>query len=165
MFLINKRILSIMIMSFSSRHSQFYNINNGCYIHNWENNLVSTSVCIRLLYNSLVWPLELFHKCMYQTNSQERRKHSLGLFVLLKALPPVCMKYTAQDESQVANIARGTYSMRQKGVSSRAVYFHINEVASSVSSVLLYFALIKVSTEYSSLVILTHSLNNYIQSF
>ena len=29
------------------------------------------------------------------------------LLVLLKALPPVCMKYTAQDESQVANIARG----------------------------------------------------------
>ena len=29
------------------------------------------------------------------------------LLVLLKALPLVCMKYTAQDESQVANIARG----------------------------------------------------------
>ena len=28
-------------------------------------------------------------------------------YVLLKALPPVCMKYTAQGESQVANIARG----------------------------------------------------------
>ena len=27
--------------------------------------------------------------------------------VLLKALPPVCMKYTARDESRVANIARG----------------------------------------------------------
>ena len=25
--------------------------------------------------------------------------------VLLKALPPVCMKYTARGESQVANIA------------------------------------------------------------
>ena len=31
----------------------------------------------------------------------------LGMFVLLKALPPVCMKYTARDESRVANIARG----------------------------------------------------------
>ena len=30
-----------------------------------------------------------------------------SLQVLLKALPPVCMKYTAQDESRVANIARG----------------------------------------------------------
>ena len=28
------------------------------------------------------------------------------LSVLLKALPPVCMKYTAQGESQVANVAR-----------------------------------------------------------
>ena len=26
-------------------------------------------------------------------------------YVLLKALPPVCMKYTARDESRVANIA------------------------------------------------------------
>ena len=32
---------------------------------------------------------------------------SNDLLVLLKALPPVCMKYTVQDESQVANIARG----------------------------------------------------------
>ena len=29
------------------------------------------------------------------------------LYVLLKALPPVCMKYTAQGESQVANIVQG----------------------------------------------------------
>ena len=29
------------------------------------------------------------------------------LYVLLKALRPVCMKYTAQDESPVANIAQG----------------------------------------------------------
>ena len=28
-------------------------------------------------------------------------------YVLLKALPPVCMKYTARDENRVANIARG----------------------------------------------------------
>ena len=28
-------------------------------------------------------------------------------YVLLKALPPVCTKYTAQDKSQVANIAAG----------------------------------------------------------
>ena len=28
-------------------------------------------------------------------------------YVLLKALPPVCMKYTVRDESRVGNIARG----------------------------------------------------------
>ena len=28
-------------------------------------------------------------------------------YVLLKALLPVCMKYTARDESRVANIAQG----------------------------------------------------------
>ena len=33
--------------------------------------------------------------------------YSYVLSVLLKALPPVCMKYTARDESRVANIARG----------------------------------------------------------
>ena len=31
--------------------------------------------------------------------------------VLLKALPPVCMKYTAQGESQVANM-RAIFVMR-----------------------------------------------------
>ena len=29
------------------------------------------------------------------------------MYILLAALLPVCMKYTAQDESQVVNIARG----------------------------------------------------------
>ena len=29
------------------------------------------------------------------------------MYVLLKALPPVCVKYTAQGESRVANIAQG----------------------------------------------------------
>ena len=29
------------------------------------------------------------------------------MYVLLIALPPVCMKYTARGESRVANIARG----------------------------------------------------------
>ena len=28
----------------------------------------------------------------------------LVIYVLLKALPPFCMKYTARDESRVANI-------------------------------------------------------------
>ena len=30
-----------------------------------------------------------------------------SIYVLLKALPPVCMKYTARGESRVANIVRG----------------------------------------------------------
>ena len=30
-----------------------------------------------------------------------------ALYLLLKALPPVCMKYTARGKSRVANIARG----------------------------------------------------------
>ena len=49
-------------------------------------------------------------------------------FVLLKALLPVCMKYTARDESPVANIARGEAVFVTR-LSSRAVYFHTNEVA------------------------------------
>ena len=32
---------------------------------------------------------------------------TLGTGVLPEALPPVCMKYTAQDESRVVNIAQG----------------------------------------------------------
>ena len=32
-------------------------------------------------------------------------QYFLPQYVLLKALPPVCMKYTARDESRVANIA------------------------------------------------------------
>ena len=34
---------------------------------------------------------------------------SLCIHVLLKALPPVCMKYTARDGSQVANIFAECY--------------------------------------------------------
>ena len=56
------------------------------------------------------------------------------LYVLLKALLPVCMKYTARGESRVAN----SYSMRRSQVlaifvmrfSSRAVaIFYTNEAA------------------------------------
>ena len=32
---------------------------------------------------------------------------SILLTIRLKALPPVCMKYTARNESEVANIAQG----------------------------------------------------------
>ena len=62
------------------------------------------------------------------------------VYVLFKTLPPVCMKYTAQDESRVANIAlvfgvaniaRGEAEcyICHKTLSSRAVYFHTNKVA------------------------------------
>ena len=53
------------------------------------------------------------------------------IYVLLKALLPVCMKYnTARGESQMANIALAKLSaIFVTRLSSRAVYFHANEVA------------------------------------
>ena len=77
-------------------------------------------------------------------------------YVLLKALPPVCMKYTAQDE---ANIARGEaecYICHKTLIKSCMLSY---KQSGSVLSVSLYFTFTKVSTKYSSLVILTHSLN------
>ena len=50
-------------------------------------------------------------------------------YVLLKALPPICMKHTARDESRVANIARGEAEYICHKISSRTVYFHTNEAA------------------------------------
>ena len=81
------------------------------------------------------------------------------LYVLLKALPPVCMKYTARDESRVANIARGEaecYICHKTLIKSCILSY---KRSGSVLSVLLYFTLTEVSAKYSSLVILTHSLN------
>ena len=60
-------------------------------------------------------------------------------FVLLKALPPVCIKYTARGESRVANIA----ATRR----SRVLYLsrdphqelYLSYKRSSALSVLLYF--------------------------
>ena len=51
---------------------------------------------------------------------------------LLKALPPVCMVYTAQDESQVANIAQGKAEcyICHETLTKNCIY-HINEVAVS----------------------------------
>ena len=54
---------------------------------------------------------------------------SLILYVLLKALPPVCMKYTARGESRVAYIARDPH---------QELYISYKR-SSSVLSVLLYF--------------------------
>ena len=61
------------------------------------------------------------------------------LYVLLEALLPVCMKYTAPDESRVANIARVLYLLQD---SSRAVRILSYKQSGSV---LLYFTLTKVS--------------------
>ena len=70
-------------------------------------------------------------------------------YVLLKALPPVCMKYTARDESRVANIARGEaecYICHKTLIKSCILSY---KRSGSVLSVLLYFALTKVSAKYS----------------
>ena len=50
--------------------------------------------------------------------------------VLLKALLPVCMKYTAQGESRVANIARGEaecYICHE--TLTKSYIFHTNKAA------------------------------------
>ena len=52
------------------------------------------------------------------------------LYVLLKALLPVCMKYTARGESRVANIARGEaecYICHE--TLTKSCIFHTNEAA------------------------------------
>ena len=51
-------------------------------------------------------------------------------YVLLKALPPVCMKYTARGESGVANIARGEakcYICHE--TLTKSCIFHTNKVS------------------------------------
>ena len=66
------------------------------------------------------------------------------LYVLLKALLPVCMKYTALGESLVTNIAlcfAQPILYLSRGLSQRAVYFHTNEVHGSALLILLYFTL------------------------
>ena len=85
--------------------------------------------------------------------------HNTIPYVLLKALPPVCMKYTARDESQVANIAQGEAEcyICHEILIKRCILSY--KQSGSILSVLLYFTLAEVSAKYSSLVILTHSLN------
>ena len=68
------------------------------------------------------------------------------LYVLLKALPPVCMKYTAQDESRVANIAQGKAECYvYLSQDSHQELYILYKQSSSILSVLLYFTLTKVS--------------------
>ena len=69
------------------------------------------------------------------------------MYVLLKALPPVCMKYTARGESRVANIARSEaecYICHETLIKS--CIFHTNKVSSALS-VLLYFTPINVTNK------------------
>ena len=83
------------------------------------------------------------------------------LFGLLKALPPVCMKYTAQGESQVANIAQVLYLSQD---SHHELYTFIKSSGSAFLSVLLYFTLKDVLTEniplkFSTLISLNKQIN------
>jgi len=51
-------------------------------------------------------------------------------YILLKALPPICMKYTAGDENQVANMAWGkakSYICHETLIKS--YIFHTNKAA------------------------------------
>ena len=76
-----------------------------------------------------------------------RYKRGWLLCVLLKALPPVCMKYTARGESWVANIARGEaecYICHETLTKSCILSY---KRSGSVLSVLLYFTLEDVLTE------------------
>ena len=69
------------------------------------------------------------------------------LYVLLKALPPVCMNYTARDESQVANIAQGKaecYICHKTLIKSCILSY---KRSGSGLNVLLYFTLKDVLTE------------------
>ena len=75
------------------------------------------------------------------------------LYVLLKALLPVCLKYTARDESRVASIARGEAECYICHDSHQELYTFIQ------TKWQVYFTLTKVSAKYSSLIILTHLLN------
>ena len=69
------------------------------------------------------------------------------LYVLLKALPPVFMEYTARGESRVANIARGEAKCYIcHGTLTKSCILSYKR-SGSVLSVLLYFTLKDVLTE------------------
>ena len=67
---------------------------------------------------------------------------NIYMYALLKALPPVCMKYTARDESRVANKARGEAEcyICHKTLIKSCIFSY--KQSDSVSSVLLHFTLI-----------------------
>ena len=83
-----------------------------------------------------ICPKTLIKSCMVSY------KRNGSVLVLLKALPRVCMKYTARDESRVANIARGKaecYICHKTLIKSCILLY---KRSGSVLSVLLYFTLI-----------------------
>ena len=67
------------------------------------------------------------------------------LYVLLKALLPVCMKYTARGESRVANIAQGECYICHEILTKSCILSY--KRSGSALSVLLYFTLKDVLTE------------------
>ena len=83
--------------------------------------------------------------CCVQIWSLKYRSYAASTklpYVLLKALPPVCMKYTARGESRVANIC----STRQSRVlylsrGSHQVLYISDKRSGSTLSGLLYFPL------------------------
>ena len=77
------------------------------------------------------------------------------LYVLLKALPPVCIKYTARGEGRVANIARGEAEcyICHETLTKSYTYLSYKQSVSALS-VLLYFTPINVRIKHSSLIVL-----------
>ena len=72
--------------------------------------------------------IEIHSSTLYYSDTQYNI--STQLYVLLKALPPQFMKYTARGESRVANIAQGEaecYICHETLTSS--CIFHTNEAA------------------------------------
>ena len=75
---------------------------------------------------------------------------SMLLNVLLKALLLVCMKYTAQGESQVANVAQARVLYLSQD-SHQELYMCTFIKSGSALSVLLYFTLKDLLTENTPL--------------
>ena len=61
--------------------------------------------------------------------------------VLLKALPPVCMKYTARGESRVANIVQRSRVLYLSRDPHQELYISYKQTSNALS-VLLYFTLL-----------------------
>ena len=73
------------------------------------------------------------------------------MYALLKALPPVCMKYTARGESRVANIAQGKAKcyICHETLTKGCVLSY--KQSGSALSVVLYFTLKDMLAEDTSL--------------
>ena len=69
--------------------------------------------------------------------------------MLLKALPPVCIKYTARGESQVANIAQDKMECYICHDTLAISYIISYKQSGSALRALLYFILGEVLTKYA----------------